>query len=275
MPVITRSIASMSWIDPKTGLPEVDAGGNPGSTTTRAVIVGEAAYRFSNFLEAEIDIDKDGKAITGSRFTAASGMYRSPSFMRIPSAPVGKIGRVIDADATAVTFRQIVGCRTVSPETIGTVGGALAGIGGGVAIGVFVVGTGGWGLLALGAGGLLVGGGTGKEIAEYASAFPPIWTELELTIRVDGTTNERLIASSLFPSCTFYRESPAGKQSYAAVSNYEAVSALERWKANGWGDAASQRAGPTGGNPWNMVSGARKLGGHIINRPCPTGYKCE
>ena len=64
----------------------------------------------------------------------------------------------------------------------------MVGIGGGVAIGIFVLGTGGWGLLALGAGGLAVGGFSGKEVAELASAFPPIWTEIELTIGVDGTT---------------------------------------------------------------------------------------
>ena len=242
MTTIIRSTGAMSWIDPQTGLPEVDANGHPGITTTRAVIVGERAYRFSNFLEIQMEVE-DG-SISSASFTEASGMYRSPSFARIASAPVGQIGRAVNMAPNATTFRQVVGCRTVSPETIGTAGGAAVGGLGGLALGVFVLGTGGWGLLALGVGGLLVGAGTGKEVSEFASAFPPIWTELELTVSSDGSTSQRLIANSLFPSTTFYRQQhETDPRQYSQVSNYDAVPALNRWKEHGWGEAPGVRSG--------------------------------
>ncbi len=273
----------MSWIDPQTGLPEVDDGGHPGSTTTRSVIVGEVVYRFSNFLEAKIILNDDRSRITGTEFTSASGMYRSPSYLGTESAPIGSIGRqkTVLRNGTQARFRQVVGCRTVAPEVIGRrtglVGGAIAGAWGGAAAGAAVAGVGAIpGAIVGGIGGAAVGYFTGQEVAEAVTGFPPIWTEIELTIELDGTASQRLISHSLFPSCTFYGQDLAGRNgTYRQVSNYNAVPALDRWKANGWGDAAAGRSGGTPGNPWNMVSGNNRLGRATVNRDCPTGYQCQ
>lgn len=43
MTVIKRAIATMSWIDPRTGLPEVDKSGEPGAFIKRVLITGRAA----------------------------------------------------------------------------------------------------------------------------------------------------------------------------------------------------------------------------------------
>jgi hypothetical protein len=274
MDTITRSATAFSWIDPQTGLPEVARNGHPGATTTRAIVLGERAYRFCNFIEIEIDIENG--QIASTRFTVASGMYRSPSFAHIPSAMVGKIGRTSSIATNAVTVKQIVGCRTVSPETAGTVGGGGVGLGGALLVGAYVLGTGGWGLVALGAGGLLFGGVAGRETAEYVTGFPPIWTEIELTVTADGTTSQRCISHSLFPSSTFYRQKhEISDNQYEEVSNYNAVPALNRWKQHGWNEAPATRNGATSGNPWNMISGNNRFGGHTVNRPCPTGYDCS
>jgi hypothetical protein len=114
MDTIIRSTGSMSWIDPKTGLLETDKAGHPGETTTKSVFLGEKAYRFCNFLEVKLDVDDN--AIVSADFTSKSGMYRSPSYAKLASAPVGKIGRSKNQIASNwITFRQVVGCRTVSP----------------------------------------------------------------------------------------------------------------------------------------------------------------
>ena len=282
MPEIIRSCAALSWIDPQTGLPEVDKKGHPGADIGRDVIVGEAAYRFSNFLEAAITVDDDGR-ITDARFTPASGMYRSPSFAGISSDPVGKIGRSKRVDGRQAVFRQIVGCRTASPEKIGSGGGAGVGVLGGAyagaKAGAFL---GPKGAVAGAVLGGIIGGVAGwfggKEVAELVTAFPPIWSELELTIKADGTTEEDVISKSLFPSCTFYRQNrDVSLNSYRVVGNYNAVPALDRWKDHGWSDspASDKRSGATSGNPWNMISGRDRLGGHTVNRPCPAGYTCD
>ncbi len=271
---ITRGCAALSWIDPATGLPETDDGGHPGATITRSTILGERVYRFANFLEAWIETDPDTNAIVDSGITTASGMYRSPSFLRIPSAQVGKIGRINAGSSNVATFRQIVGCRTVSPETAGTGGGVVIGGGGAVLLGIYVIGTGGWGLLALGVVGGVAGGLGGREVAEAVTAFPPIWSEIELTIAADGSTTQTLVSQSLFPSCTFYRQTTGSTTGFDVVGSYNAVPALARWERSGWGNAPSPRANATSGNPWSMDHGKDRLGGHTVRRMCPTGYTC-
>lgn len=277
MPEIIKSCASLSWIDPETGLPEVDHGGHPGASINRKRILGEKVYRFSNFLEAAITIDDNGQ-ITGTRFTTASGMYRSPSFLGTSSVPVGKIGRDQRIEGAKAVFRQVVGCRTAAAEKIGARAGAGVGGAGGAYVGAKIGVLGGLpGVVIGGALGAAAGWFIGEEVGELAKSFPPIWTEVELVINVDGTTSEKLISESLFPSCTFYRQSDNDPDQYTIVGYYNAVPALSRWEKHGWSDAprVGQRDGSTSGNPWNMVSGAKKVGGHIVNRPCPTGYACD
>jgi hypothetical protein len=127
---IYRSIASMSWINPITGLPEVDVGGDPGDHPWRNTILGEKVYRFAHLLEAYINVDSNDK-IVGQGFSSSTsngkgnGMYRSPSYMKIPSQSLTSKNS-IHPGGDFVRFVQLVGCSTKSPETIGTVaGGAL------------------------------------------------------------------------------------------------------------------------------------------------------
>lgn len=243
---ITRGIATLSWIDPATGLPEVDSAGDPGGMVSYARILAEEGYRFSHFLEAWLEVDTTAGAIIGGNFSAASGMYRAPSFLGLASAPMGNIGRTIIRTPKAVTFRQLVGCRTESPEKIGQ---AVGEVGGG---------------LVGGAPGHYVGGKVGRAIAEKVKAFPPIWSELELTIKIDGTFTHKLLRHSLFPSVSYYAQAVAptgyvvpGSYSRQGTS-YNAVPMLDAWYENGWGLAGggpiTGRPGsaPTPCNPWGM-----------------------
>ena len=266
--VITRSTATMSWIDPRAHLPIGDEGGDPGPTSTRGVIIGQRAYRFSNLLEAFVQV-RDG-VIIDHGFTSASHMYRSPSFLRIPSVDIGRIQKK-ELVADHVRFSQLVCCGTESPQVIGTVVGAHVG---------FIEG----GLV--GPVGAVVGGLVGHKVAGHWLGFPPIWTELELTLWKDGTGEAKLIRHSLFPSVSFYTQlilrplsdicvvpmaAPGmidvrGDLSIGDLSSvdtaisllrndlsrahcylrngtsYDGVPHQQDWLANGW----------SGGNPWNI-----------------------
>jgi hypothetical protein len=219
--LFASSCATLSWIDPRTGLPETDVG-DPGTGTTRADIISQRDryYRFSNFLDAWVRVD-DGGNIVGHGFSAASGMYRSPSFLHIPSQVIGVV-RDVKLILYGVIFRQLVGCRTQSPEVIGSgVGGVVGGAFGGI--------VGGY-----------VGEKAGGYVAGKVKGFPPIWTELELTMRADGTASSRLIRHSLFPSNCYYTQQAAPTTSYGRVSLYDGMPNYQNWLDHGWG----------GGNPW-------------------------
>ena len=280
---LTAGVCSFSWISPKTGLPEVDKGGEPGERIDAAEIALGKKYRFSNFLEVVVDID-DRNGITRGAFTSRSGMYRGPSFLGLSSAPVGKVGRSMSLTRQSASFRQLVGCRTESPEKIGaTVGAGVAGgaaVLAGVKLGALA---GGWagpvgmfvGAVALGA----VGYFTGREVAELATAFPPIWTELELTVMADGSVKPALLSYSLFPSNTFYKiESPhaladPAKRYRQVGPSYDGDGVrLKRWKGDGWGLSSNVRDGPTAGNPWGMKDPGPELGSASVQREVPTGY---
>src|SRR5262245_15970105 len=112
--LITRSVATMSWIDPRTGLREVDTRGDPGKQVAHDMILGRLAYRFANFLEAFLRVDKDGKVLEYG-FTEASGMYRNLSYLKIPSEPFHIIRNKPISAGSSVYFSQLVGCRTQSP----------------------------------------------------------------------------------------------------------------------------------------------------------------
>ncbi|PTR08964.1 hypothetical protein C8R32_10443 [Nitrosospira sp. Nsp5] len=281
MAKLTRSIASLSWIDPITGLPEVDENGEPGYSLTRENIAAGRIYRFANFLEAEVELDKG--ALRNPRFTSESGMYRGPSFGKLASAPVGKVGKRIIVLSQSILFRQIVGCRTESPEKIGSVGGAAVGVGAGAWVGAksgAAIGSIGGvpGAIAVAAIGAGIGGTTGylvgKEVAEYAMAFPPIWTELEMTIHSDGTTSQQVISHSLFPSVTFYLLLKDRIYNRIGLS-YDGVANLDRWKKNGWKlTPMINRNGAAAGNPWGMEDPGPELGGGKLRTQCPSGYDC-
>lgn len=280
----TAAIATMSWIDPKTGLPETDKGAEPPAKVTREDIKGGKLYRFSNFLEGTVFLDSSGR-ISRAAFTDDSGMYRGPSFAGIESAPVGRIGRTVTTTHQEATFRQIVGCRTVSPEKIGAGAGAVVGGGVGVYAGAKVGAIGGaWagpvgmfiGAVAVGT----VGYFAGREVAEFVTAFPPIWTELEMKISADGSVKGSMVSHSLFPSNSFYfientRVDGAGGEKYKRVVTYDGDNTrLKSWKEKGWGGAASAgaRSGPTAGNPWGMTDPSNELGGGSITHETPVSY---
>ncbi len=217
--VYTYSIAALSWIDPRTGLPEVDAG-DPGDGILRAAILANRGYRFANFLEATVSIMPTGigpmQAVFGhTGYTADCGIYRALSFAGIPSYayPI-KLFDPVTVDG-GVEFRQIVGARTQSAEVLAA-----------KAPGPF--------------------GAVGGAIAQKAVPLPPIWSDLRLTIRYDGTYAGELVAHSLFPSLTYYENSQvlclvmdgSGPcQAYDKKSGYDGMPNYKRWMDDrkGWG----------------------------------------
>ena len=234
-----RSAATVSWIDPATGLPEVDEVKPTGMTATRMFLTGDAGFRFCNFIDVWANYDTVAKRITGQGFTPASKLYKAPSFAKIPSH-VFPQKQDVKLGSEPITFTQIVGARTESPEVIG---GTVGGLVGGPILGP-------------------VGRYVGEKVAHAVSAFPPIWSQLRLKIFNDGRFQVELLQYSLFPSLTFYkaRLDAGGKQTInydrANVTLkdgfYDAVPNLEKWKTDGWGPIRSSSGGPTGGNPWEL-----------------------
>lgn len=235
-----RSAATVSWIDPATKLPEVDKVKPTDPIKTRSFLTGDQGFRFCNFIEAFVSYDTVARRITASDFTLASKLYRAPSYLDIPSHVFEKKTTKVSG-ADGVTFTQIVGARTESPEVIGgTVGGLM--------------------------GGPILGPITrkvGEKVAHAVTGFPPIWSELRMKIFNDGRVQVDLLRYSLFPSLTFYklRLDAAGKPTTnydrfnVTLTDvfYDAVPNLDKWKEKGWGPIKGTTAtGPTEGNPWEF-----------------------
>jgi hypothetical protein len=271
----TAGIATVSWIDSKVRLPVKDS--NPATSTERAAFITDVKFRFSNFLEAFVIVD-DRLGIQQYGFSHASGMYRGSSEFGLESAVVGKIGRSAVWTNQAVTFRQLVGARTRSHEVAGEVGGGGGGaIAGGIG-GFMIGGPVGAFVGAVGVG--VIGYYTGREVAELIKSFPPIWTELELTINADGSIRPSLLSHSVFPSNTMFSPGKAAPSEFIA-SGYRVCACydgdlgqLGRWQNSGWDLAARNRTGPTDGNPWGMKDPAKTLGETLV-QSCPSGYSCE
>ena len=234
---IERRVASTSWIDERLWsltLPEVDHGSQGRYTNAasirRSVITGEDAYRFANLLEAFIDVDSQGR-ITGNGFTNDSKQYRSLSFFGIESELFRTRRRTLDTASDHVQFKQLVGCRTQSPEEIAATTGNVIGGGVGALLGPISSFVGGW-----------VGQEVGREIIEELVVFPPIWTELSLTIYADGRCEGALLRHSVFPSNCFYLNPDQSNNNFTRNSIYDARLRKDYWLAHGWGR----------GNPWNI-----------------------
>lgn len=237
-----RSAATVSWIDPATELPEVDNIKPNGPTTTRQFLTGSAGFRFCNFIEAWVSYDTAVRAVTGYGFNeATSKIYRAPSFAKIPSHVFPRRPDVSVA-RDAVTFTQIIGARTQSPEVIGGAVGAGVGAGFGPVGGV-------------------VGGYVGEKVAHKVTGFPPIWSQLRLKIFNDGRFEVHLLQHSLFPSLTLYKVRLDGanqsnnydRVDIVGASYYNAVPSLEKWKKEGWGPVrGGPISGPTAGSPWGV-----------------------
>jgi len=255
---IVHSIATLSWIDErlydKEDLPEVDHFSQTPESIDRDAVVSRHGYRFCNFLEAYVVLN-DKQQIIDRGFTDDSKMYYGASFRGImPLAyPVSR-SLSVGVDGRSVKFVQTVGCKTVSPETIGareavrTVD-AILGIhpGWGGPIGVQVE---------------TPAAKAGAKVAENFRVFPPIWTRIELTISSDASFDGNLAQHSLFPSCTFYKQKytvlafTTNSTTYGKGENYDARKHIDEWRKDGWGS----------GNPF-AVPDPRILGRDIPIRP--------
>jgi hypothetical protein len=269
---LTAAIGTLSWIDKKAKIPVDDP--DPGPVAKREHFNTGTTFRFSNYIEAFISFDERNR-IQRWGFTDASGMYRGPSKFGLSSEVVGKIGRKIVVRGGEVSFRQLVGARTISHEVAGGAGGGTAGaVAGGVGgfmvggpVGAFV------GAVTIGA----VGYFTGKEVAELIMSFPPIWTEIELTINANGNISYQLLSHSLFPSNTLYALASALEGDLRGVELQRVgyhdgdMTRLKEWVDNGWGLSPPTRGCPSPGNPWGMENPAGTIGVKLSNET-PTGY---
>ena len=271
----TRSVATMSWIDPdkaqwqrasKARPPEFDKKGEPPTEVRRDTVLGKQLYRFANFLETYVKVipTRGDTWIGDYGFTSRSDIYRGLSFAGIPSQAFQVKQFVEQSDANSISFRQIVGARTQSPEVIAGHFGKIA-----------------------------------EEIVEFVLSFPPIWTDVRLTMFRDGYYEAEVLRHSLFPSMSFYEghtfsldtpgtvlvpvlrssirarkdgdgrivhESGKGVLAmpvkavedglYRRISTYNAVPNYMEWRRRGWGALEDKgKHGPVGGSPWAIKPG--------------------
>ncbi len=258
MKTYVASAATLSWIDSRTGLPEVDLI-PPGPTVSRGAITGNRGYRFASFLDVSTEFDEARSTITGHTVLPETGIYRAPSFLHLPS---WKFPVTTEA-ATGhepLTFIQVTGARTISPEIGGAGGGGVVGAGVGAGIGVWAFG---WGALPGAAIGGVIGGLTGEAGTHAITGFPPIWSEMLISIFNDGRVTYKLLRHSLFPSLSYYTPDPSRPGDYrrtpvnaAGLAYYDGMPNLNRWKREGWGPIPKGFiTGPTPGNPWNDPKG--------------------
>src|ERR1700679_4152330 len=66
-----RAIASVSWIDWHSGLPEVDTD-PPGAQVARSYLMGAFGFRFVNYLEVWASYDTASETMVGYGFSPAS-----------------------------------------------------------------------------------------------------------------------------------------------------------------------------------------------------------
>jgi hypothetical protein len=238
------SIATVSWIDARTGLPEVDKISYTYDKSTRANLTANSGYRFCNFLDVFIELAPDNRSIVRHGFYPESGIYRGPSFANIPShAFTNK--QFVTVGADAVTFRQVIGARTVSPEVIGRRSGLVAGL----------LWGGPFGLIASAVAGYY----GGETVAHQITGFPTIWSILEIRLSSSGDAAGKLAQHSIFPSLTYYEQldsTAVRGENYGRAFYYDARKDIElpKWKENGWGQIQGS-SGPSRGNPWGMEKG--------------------
>ena len=240
---VDSSIASVSWIDASSPAGGMVSDSPPTSRITENFITGSSGYRFSNYLHAWLKTH-DSTHIVNSGFSTNSGIYKSPSFLNIPSRsfPIRRSTNAISrAGIDGIEFEQTVGARTISAAVIGggvgVVGGMIAGAKIGGAGGAFF---GGVGAVPGAIGGALVGGVTGyfagTAVANRAVNFPPIWTKMKLKLFANGDKECEVIEHSLFPSQSYYCD-------MTRVGVYSALARQQTsWENNGWDT----------GNPWRV-----------------------
>jgi hypothetical protein len=223
---LTFAAATCSWIDPATGLPEIDANRVIGDSQERSFFLANKGYRFCNFTEVSLQVDFSQRQLVNPTFTADSGMYRSLSYGNIPSHAF-PIQRQTFVEDDAVRFTQVTGARTVSPESLG----------------------------------MKWGDALGELVARQLIAFPPIWSKIQIRIYKDGRKEAQLLQHSIFPSLTFYQQvgNTFARVNYLNGQNwYDATKLVQLpdWKKRGWGPLQQTNApGPTAGSPWGTTRG--------------------
>jgi len=277
--------ATLSWIDPRTALPEVDVGGEPPATITKADVKSAKFCRFANLMELHLQTNGGGHVMDGS-IAGDSGLFFANSFLNTTPVQVGRIGRKKEKTGGGLSFQQLVGCRTEAPEKIAqTIGGSIGRkIGGTNSTAEHL--------------GKLVG----RELGEWAQAFPPIWSEIEAFVTIGdpvATLMERyqsgktrrdmalpttggpragVVKHSLFPSLSFYVSGLVASPDDAVVlgrvdpttgylrqgdgnrGSYDGVPRLRSWQGGGgWGSMNADGRGHYYGNPWSMTSPAGSL----------------
>jgi hypothetical protein len=221
---ISFAATSLSWIDPmrlfERGVIETDFG-SPPSALTKSVAQNGRNCRFSNYIEGIILVEEG--VIKTRVFGPDSGMYQRPSFRGTPSQSFPIRRQIFDLH-DGVEFRQLVGCRTQAPELVG----------GGV----------GETLLSIFGDRMAASGRElGKALARFGPIFPPIWTELSLTVKKDGSHSSRVVCHSLFPSMTYYEGITETAFERVASEYYDGTaSRFDDWFLHGWG----------AGNPWGF-----------------------
>jgi len=224
-------LATLSWIDPKSGLPEVDRNGMPAETLGLQGIQSVRNCRFAHLLTCSIFVE-NGK-ITRCWVDKPSTIYRRPSYQDTPSVVYKDRRDMSDWNSERAIFVQTVGCRTQAPELIG---GAV-GMGGASGTGILDP---------------ILGYRIGREAAELVSSFPPIWTKLRILMRADGACEGGLIGHSLFPSISFYEGVQVNQMVAGQISTwirrgyYDGVPNYKAWNEQGWGQ----------GNPWRVENPA-------------------
>lgn len=105
---ISHAIATCSWIDPATGLPETDTQVIVDPTTSLGFLTGNRGYRFCNFMSVWAELNTDTNRIQKSGFEAISDIYRGPSYAGIPSHAF-MVQRDSFVEAKGLRFTQVVG----------------------------------------------------------------------------------------------------------------------------------------------------------------------
>lgn len=257
MPTIkyTRSAATVSWIDKGADIPIKSIKDNsPGPKFSRSFLTRKKGFRFINFIEVTAVYDMDQDKFTRLRYTNASKIYTSPSFLGFESFKFTQ-EHFCDkkTELGKAVFRQTVGARTETAEKIGSgVGGSI-----GAEVGKKIVGP-----LGIGIGGL-TGDATGCLAARYITSFPPIWSEIQIKISPSGFTDFSVLRYSFFPSMNFYTRKTivsASKNesgdymqtSFNGINSYNGNPNLKRWQKSGWGQMSKFTKGSTDGNPWGF-----------------------
>jgi hypothetical protein len=256
VPTFKHAIATMSWIDPNSGLGKTDV--DPGKNVTQVDIFHKQKCRFANFLEAEIITDSSGVSIGNGIITSRSGQYAGLSFASLKVREFATVKQVYPgAEGQPWKFVQTVGSRTESPENFAQGVGAVAGVFSTLLLGPLYA-------IAGGMAGAFVGdkslSGLSGHAGKTLAALPPIWSTLELTMFPDGRYSARILKHSLFPSLTFYmpKSNDEAADGYLASGTaYDGVPQLADWVKEGWGNVRPlpklKQSLAQAGNPWGIT----------------------